>query len=418
MLAAAVATRAAGCLPYRSVTASPRKQEAHPATPDAAFWSKVGTEFMMADDVAYMNNGTLGPIPRSVFAALVDGYRALATDPATHNPEQHKLVDGVRAKVAAFLGANADEIALTRNTTEGMNFVANGIDLKAGDEVLLTFHEHPGGLEPWRLKAKRTGIVIRELPFPIPMQAPSDLLNIFSDAITPRTKVISVSHMTYQTGAVLPVKALASLARSKGIITVVDGAHPLGMIRLDLHDLGVDAYASSGHKWLTAPSGTGVLYLRREFQDRIWPTVTTSGWDVPASGSRRFDRLSQQSWPLILAVGAAIDFQSSIGTQRIENRVRDLSGALRARLEEFDSIRVHTPVHPDLNAALTAFTFGALANRDVVRTLWVRHRIRVRQIEAGLNAVRVSTHYYNTEDHLQRLIEGLTAIEKHGIASQ
>lgn len=198
---------------------------------------------------------------------------------------------------------------------------------------------------------------------------------------------------------------------------MVDGAHPLGMIGLNLQDMGVDAYASSGHKWLTAPSGTGLLYLRREAQERLWPTVATTGWNVPASGARRFDRLSQHSWPLILAMGAAIDFQNAIGVERIERRVRELAGSVRARLKEFDSIGIHTSAHPELNGGLTAFTLRDFSNRDVARTLWVRDKIRVRYIDYGLNAVRISTHYYNSERHVERFIDGLTAIEKHGVAS-
>ena len=150
-----------------------------------------------------------------------------------------------------------------------MSFVANGLDLDPGDEVLLSFHEHPGGLQPWRLAAARRGVVVKELPFPIPTSDPSDIVGLFEAAITPRTKVISVSHVTFATGCMLPVRELAALARPRGIVTVVDGAHAIGMLHLDMHDLGMDCYASSPYKWMGAPVGSGFLYMRRDVQDRI-----------------------------------------------------------------------------------------------------------------------------------------------------
>ena len=191
---------------------------------DAEFWATVRREFLISDELAYMNAGTLGPMPKPVYYAVVDSYRALAADPGRANTRHHGAQEDVRAKMAAFVNADPTEIALTRNTTEGMSFIVNGLDLAAGDEVLLSFHEHPGGLQPWKLKAKRTGVVVKELPFPIPTRDPSDIVNLFADAITPRTRVISVSHVTFPTGCMLPVRELADLARSRGILTLIDGA--------------------------------------------------------------------------------------------------------------------------------------------------------------------------------------------------
>ncbi len=381
------------------------------------FWEKVRREFMLSDTMIYLNNGTLGPTPKPVFYTAVEGYRELGQDPGWPNElaQTTPLFEQVRAKAAAFTNAHPDEIALTRNTTEGMSLLANGADLKAGDEVLVTFHEHPSGLEPWRLKARKVGIVVKEVKFPIPPRDPADILNVFGDAITARTRVLSVSHATFPTGCFLPIKELAALAHAKGLLLFVDGAHPLGMVPLDLHDLGVDAYASSPHKWLTAPTGTGFLYVRREVQDRIWPTVVTSGWDDPKAGARRYDRLSQRATPLVAAVGGAIDFQMAIGRERIEQRIRKLSGLLRKKLEAIDGITLYTSPHPALHGGLTGFRFEPFKNRDIVETLWRRHRIWVRYTEFGLNTVRVSTHYYNTEEQIERLIEALEDIRRRGV---
>ncbi len=384
------------------------------ASTNEDFWAQIRREFLLPDRYAFMNNGSLGPTPKPVYYTVVERYRQLGADPIARNA-QRDAAEAVREKAAAFVGADVDEIALTRNTTEGMSLVANGLDLKAGDEILHTFHEHNGGLQPWKLKAKRHGVVLTELKFPIPTPEPADILKIFSDAITPQTKVISICHVTYQTGTMMPVKELAALARSRGILILVDAAHPLGMMALDLHDLGIDYYAMSPHKWLDAPMGTGLLYMRRESQDRVWPTIVTSGWDDAETGAMRFDRFSYRAWPLVLATGAAIDFQNAIGRERIEARVRQHTAAVRRHLETIDGVRVHTSAHPDLHCGLTAFTYEGYRNVDVMETLLRRNSVRVRTIDWDLNAVRVSTHHYNTPDEVERLAEGLREIPSRGI---
>jgi isopenicillin-N epimerase len=328
------------------------------------------------------------------------------------------MAEDVRTKAAAYINANADEVALTHNTTEGMNFVANGLDLTAGDEVLMTFHEHPGGREPWKLKAKRHGIVVKEVTFPLPLADPATALNLFNDAITPRTKVISFSHTTYQTGTMMPAKQICALARSKGILSVVDAAHPLGQMQIDMKDIGADYYAMSPHKWLDAPTGTGLLYMRRESQDRVWPTMGSTGWDDPKRGAARFDRLSQRAWPLVLAVGAALDFQNAIGKDRIERRVRMLHTRLRDKVAAVPGVKIYTSPHADLSCALLGFSIGTLNNQAIVDTMLARHHTWIRTIAYDLNAVRVSTHLYNTEPQVDRCVEGLQDIVKNGVIAK
>ncbi|WP_446830347.1 aminotransferase class V-fold PLP-dependent enzyme [Candidatus Foliamicus sp.] len=380
------------------------------------FWACVRGEFLISDELAYMNSGTLGPMPKAAYYAVVEGYRGLAADPGRTNRRHKDVQEELRQALADFAHSDAGEVALTRNTTEGMSFIANGLDLKAGDEVLCSFHEHPGGLEPWKIKAKRHGVVVKELPFPIPTPSPADILNRFEDAITPRTRVISVSHITFPTGCMLPVKELAALARPRGILTVVDGAHALGMLALDLDALGADFYASSPYKWLGAPVGTGFLYLRRESQDKLWPTVASMDWDDTESGARRYDRLSQRAGPLLEATLAAVEFQNAVGRQRIERRIRALAARLRERLEAIPQAHVHTSAHPQLSGGLIGFTLQGFERQAVVDALWDRHRVWVRETDMGLNTVRASTHHYNTEAQVDRLAEGLQDIIRRGAA--
>ncbi|HUE86177.1 MAG TPA: aminotransferase class V-fold PLP-dependent enzyme [Vicinamibacterales bacterium] len=382
---------------------------------DADYWKRVRAEFLLDKDWTYLNNGTLGPTPKPVYFTLVERYHDLAQDPGGPNAEQSAAAEDVRRKAAAFVGADADEIALVRNTTEGMSFMLNGLDLQAGDEILTTFHEHSGGLQPCRLKAKRHGVVIKEVKWPAPAEDPGVILNAFNDAMTPRTKVIMASHAMYQTGSSIPLKELAALARARGIITAIDGAHPVGMIKMDMHDLGVDYYASSSHKWLCAPTGAGILYLRRASQELLWPTTVSTGWDDPKRGAARYDRLSQRAHPIVQAIGAAVDFQNAIGRERIEARVRELHGYLRQRIARLPGVRFHTSAHSQLSGGLLAFTLPALKNADVVETLKKRHRIWTRTMEYDLNAVRISTHIYNSETDIDALVAGLEDILKGNV---
>ncbi len=390
-------------------------QAARAPVSDEAFWKTVCDEFLLDKDWTYLNNGTLGPTPKPVYYTLVEKYHDLAQDPGQPNTDQRDAAEEVRRKAAAFVGADPDEIGLIRNTTEGMNFMLGGLDLKPGDEILTTFHEHGGGMNPCRLKEKRNGVVVKVVTWPAPAEDPNVILNAFNDAITPRTRVFMVSHAMYQTGSMVPLKELAALARSKNIITAVDGAHPVGMVKLDMHDLGVDYYASSSHKWLCAPTGAGILYLRRASQDRLWPTVVASGWDDPRLGAARYDRQSQRAHPIVVAQGAAIDFQNAIGRERVEARIRALYAYARKQLSALPGIAFHTSANPALSSGLLAFTLPDLKNADIVETLKKRHRIWTRTMEYDMNAVRIATHIYNTEAQIDALAAALQDIAKGNV---
>src|SRR5260370_8948226 len=189
--------------------------------------------------------------------------------------------------------------------------------MKPGDEVLMTDQEHPGGEQPWNLRAKRYGIVVKKIMLPKPVPNAAAVLNLFNDAITPRTRVLFFSHITTVTGVVLPAKELCALPRSKGIISAVAGAHVTGMMRLNLHELGCDLYSSSPHKWLQATKGSGFLYLREEMIDRLWNTIATEGWDDPKLRAERFQRIGSSNVPALWGLRAAIDIANHIRIDRI-----------------------------------------------------------------------------------------------------
>jgi isopenicillin-N epimerase len=296
---------------------------------EEAYWTELRKQFLIPADEVYLNNGTVGSSPAPVLRAIFEGYNE-CEKMAQNDPEDYPIWgyaawNEFRDPLAAFVGCTRDEIALLRNATEANSYIANGIDLKAGDEVLMTDQEHPGGEHPWNLRAKRYGIVVKKLTLPKPVPTAADVLNRFNDGITPRTRVMFFSHITTVTGVVLPARELCALARSKGIISAVDGAHVPGMMNLNVHGLGCDLYSSSPHKWLQATKGSGFLFVRDEMIDRLWNTIATEGWDDPKLRAERFQRIGSSNVPALWGLRAAIDLASQIGMDRIERRHRQMA---------------------------------------------------------------------------------------------
>ena len=277
---------------------------------EEGYWTELRKQFLIPEDEIYLNNGTVGSSPAPVLRAVFDGYTSTEkldeTDPEDYPIWGYGPWNEFRDPLAAFVGCTRDEIALLRNATEANSYIANGVEMKPGDEVLMTDQEHPGGEQPWQLKAKRYGIVVKKVKLPEPVQDTPQVLNLFSDAITPRTRVIFFSHITTVTGVVLPAKEICALARSKGILSAVDGAHVTGMMQLNLHDLGCDMYSSSPHKWLQAPKGSGYLYVRNDSIDFLWNTIATAGWDDKTIRAERFQRIGSSNVPSLCGLRAAI----------------------------------------------------------------------------------------------------------------
>ena len=301
-----------------------------------AYWAEVRKQFLIPEDEIYLNNGTVGSSPAPVLRAVFDGYTTTEkmdqADPEDYPIWGYGPWNEFRDPLAAFVGCSRDELALVRNATEGNSYIANGIDMKPGDEVLMTDQEHPGGEQPWQLKAKRYGVVVKKVTLPMPVKSPAEALNLFNDAITPRTRVLFFSHITTVTGVVLPAKDLCGLARSKGILSAVDGAHVPGMMPLNLHDIGCDLYSASPHKWLQAPKGSGFLYVRDEVMDRVWSTVTTEGWNDQKIRAERFQRIGSSNVPALCGLRASIQMANDIGMERIVGRHRELGDYMLAQM--------------------------------------------------------------------------------------
>src|SRR2546427_9825674 len=265
------------------------------------------------------------PVLRAVFDGYNDTEKMAQSDPEDYPIWGYGAWNEFRDPLAEFVGCTRDELALVRNATEANSYIANGLDMRPGDEVLMTDQEHPGGEHPWNLRAKRYGIVVKKITLPKPVPNAAAALNLINDAITPRTRVLFFSHITTVTGVVLPAKELCALARSKGILSAVDGAHVPGMMRFNLHELGCDMYSSSPHKWLQATKGSGFLYVRDEVIDRLWNMIATEGWDDPKLRAERFQRIGSSNVPALHGLRASIALANQIGMERIEKRHRQMA---------------------------------------------------------------------------------------------
>lgn len=371
-----------------------------------AFWTALRKQFLIPADTLYLNNGTVGSSPQPVLRAVFEGYQE--TEKMSQNdPEDYPIWgyaswNEFRDPLAAFVGASRDEIALVRNATEANSYMANGVDLQAGDEVLMSDQEHPGGEQPWQLRAKRYGIVVKKFTLPKPPKSAADILNLINDAITPRTRVIFVSHITTVTGVVLPVKEICSLARTKGILSALDGAHVIGMMPLNLHDLGCDMYSSSPHKWLQAPKGSGFLYVRDEVIDRLWNTIATEGWNEPKLRAERFQRIGSSNVPALWGLRAALKLASDIGMERIERRHRQLADYAHGELMK-RGVESWTSPDPALRCAISTYNLAPIQIMELEKWLWKTHKIRIRG--GAPSKLRLSTPYYLSRTDVDRFLE-------------
>lgn len=364
------------------------------------FWRIVRAAFPIPPDRIYLNVGTLGAQPAPVVEAVAEHARRVAM---THPPAVDW--DGLKARLGSYIGCDPAGLAFPRNTTEGMSFVANGIDWRNGDEILTTDHEHIGGLCCWQLAAARHGLTLRQLGLPVPPTEAGELVEVFRRALSPRTRLVSFSHVNFTNGVVMPARELVALCRARGIIAVVDGAHPPGMMELDVRSIDPDFYASSPHKWLLAAQGTGFLYMREPWRATLWPSVASGGWDDRSLGAHRFNHLGTFDESRLAGLDAALRFQETIGRERVADRVRALRRRIIDGLARLPRVRIVSPADDALGAGMVSFTVDGVPSLALQQRLAERANARTRVIgEYGYGWMRLSPHIYNTEEEIDRVV--------------
>jgi isopenicillin-N epimerase len=366
-----------------------------------AFWEFLRAQFMVEPGRIYLNAGTTGLMPKPVVEAEARYQAELAANPKVRHLFEAVIVpEEVRQKAATLIGADLAETALTHNTTEGLNIVAQGLPLKAGDQVLITDQEHPGHREPWRLRARRDGIEVTEVKIPTPLPDAATFLNRIESAITTRTRVIAFPYITTTTGLITPAKEVCALARSKGLWTLLDGAHSAGQIKFSVKDIGCDFYATSPHKWLHAPLGNGIFYCRRELQDTLWPLTGAAGWDQ-FQDARKYSAFGNRSWATAMALGHAIDFANAIGIENIEARQRALVTKFKTQLANV-GVESLTPAAPAFYCAQSAFSIQNVSGPSLATYMLEKHNIVV---AARANGFRADIGYYISWNELDKTME-------------
>jgi len=405
------------------------------APEDHSYWRWVADQFMLHDGLAYMNTGTRGPSPWPVYEAQVKSIFAANADRLSYARHVHnaEYKQSVRAKLADFVGCKSNEVAFTNNTTEGMVIGTFGPDLKKGDEIIYTNHDHSSGGQPVNLRCARQGTVpvvvdLSDRKFH-PPDDPSIIVEAFDKAITKRTRLISFCHVNYTDGCVMPVQEICDLARSRGVLTLVDGAHPPGMLDLDIAELGCDMYSGACHKWMCAAQLTGFFFVKEELQDRIWPAMYSGPVkDLSLYGMRagesslerahsaeRYEMHGSGNFAAGVSIEAAVDFHSNIGKSKIEARDRYLAERVRSGLENIRGVEVFSSRDPRSRAGLVSFRVRNLKTGELSDLLWERHRIYIRNVtheEIGWDANRASMHIMVTTAQADNLVAAVEEIAK------
>lgn len=398
--------------PHLSAAAVPEFPTYEERNPEA-FWRAVRDQFPLTRALTYFNTGGLGPAPTPVLAKAAEITRQLQ-EKSEHG---HGLFAGARETVARFLGAEPAEIAFVRNATEGNAIVAAGLRLVPGDEVIFETHAHPGGSFPWLQQERLRGVVVR-LFEPDPADAAGNVARIAA-LVTPRTRVVQVSHITAPTGIHFPIADIAGLCRERGIWFHIDGAQSAGMIPVALRDLGCDSFAASGHKWLGAPHETGVFFVKKERMDEVAPTLVGAysgdlemlpGEFKLTPTAMRYEYGTRNA-AAVVALAEAVKFQERVGRDRIAARGRELAARVRAGLAKLPGVEILTPAAPALASAMISFRTAAVPFDRLFSRLLKERSIRCRPVsEQKLNALRVSTHFFNTPAECDGLIEGVESI--------
>jgi isopenicillin-N epimerase len=360
-------------------------------------WDRVRDLFLIPRDRIYLNVGTLGAQPRSVVHAVIDSTRKVAES----LPVGVKW-EALNASMARLIDCDPAGLVFPRNTTEAMNFVANGLEFQPGDHIVTTNHEHIGGLCCWQLIAARQKLNLTQVALPAAPQDPQQVFEQVKGAVTPRTRVISVSHVNFTTGFIMPVREIVQLCRERGIISVIDGAHPPGLMPVSVKQLAPDFYAGSPHKWLLAPQGTGLLWMAEAWRSKLWPTIASGDWDNKTLGAQRFNHVGTLDETRYAGLQAAFDFYELLGPARVYERLAYLHDYLLDGLSRIPNIQLATPRRH--SAGMVSFKLPHLPSSELQKKLGALN-IRTRVIgEYDYGWMRLSAHVYNSVAELDRVI--------------
>lgn len=377
-----------------------------------SYWQMVKRQYPLEAGLLYLNAANVCPASRLVMDRHIEYLRDFHANPSFQNRDKYvALRESLREKLARMLRVSADEIAITRNTSEGSNIIVKGVDLKPGDEVLITDHNHPSNNDSWKVRAKRDGFVVKSLPVPIPAPSAEKLVADFERAITLRTRVIAITHVTSTTGIQYPAREIAALARRRDIYVHLDGAQSFGALDVNLADIGCDSYSASAHKWLMGPLEAGILWVRNDRIPQIWPSIVTAGWTDHLKGARKLEVFGQRDDPRVVALEAAVDFINLVGMPAVEARLRALATRAKVQLREIPNIELKTNLEPGLSGGVVKFRLKNMPTKQAYDTLWEKHRLAIAMTPSGgAEGLRFSPHVYNSLEEVDAAVAAVKEI--------
>ncbi|REJ80248.1 MAG: aminotransferase class V-fold PLP-dependent enzyme [Acidobacteria bacterium] len=405
--------------PARVAALLPRSPEGRPAEEvarDESYWFEVQQAFTIDRSIVNFNNGGVSPAPRVVQEALARNLAFSNEAPAyTMWRVLEPQKEAVRQRVARAFGCDAEEIAFTRNASESLQICQLGFDLAAGDEVLCTTQDYPRMVTTFEQRERRDGVRLVQFPIPIPAEDPAEVVRLYTERMTERTRLVLISHMINITGQILPVREVVRAARERGIPTIVDGAHTFAHFPFTRDDLDCDFYASSLHKWLFAPIGTGLLYVRRERIADLWPLMAAK--EVQDGDIRKFEEIGTHPCPHYLAIADALTFHQGIGPENKAARLVYLRDRWAKRLRELPAVRLHTSLEPGLACGIATLQIDGVDSAALADHLWQAHRIFTVAIQhPEFEGVRVSPSVYSTLEEVDRFADAVERVARRGLA--
>jgi isopenicillin-N epimerase len=379
------------------------------------YWAEIQRAFAIDRSMVNLNNGGVCPSPRVVQDAL-RRYLEFSNEAPAYTMWKilEPAIESVRERLAGSFGVDPEEIAITRNASEALEIVQLGLDLEPGDEVLTTNQDYGRMLTTWDQRARREGITVRKISFPVPPPSMADLVRRFEEAIGPRTRVLHFCHITNLTGQIFPVGDLVALAKRHGLEAIVDGAHAYAHFPFTHADLGCDFYGTSLHKWLLAPIGTGFLHVRKERIPDVWPLMAAT--EEQAGDIRKFEEIGTHPAANHNAIAEALTFHEAIGGERKAARLRYLRDRWMERVEGTPGVRLYTSRDPAMGCAISTVGLDGVETPALADHLWTTRRIYVTSINhEEFNGIRVTPNVYTTLEEIDRFAEALESVVESGL---
>lgn len=384
-------------------------------TPEAAaqdedYWMVIQQAYTVNSNLIILNNGGVSPSPRVVQEA-VERYNKLSNEGPSYY--MWRILDQgrepLRHKLAVLAGCSPEEIAVNRNATEALNTVIFGLDLKAGDEVIGTKQDYPNMINAWKQRAEREGIVYTQLNFKFPIENDEEIVSAYEKAITSKTKIIHITHVINWIGQIMPVKKICAMAKKYNLEVIVDGAHSFGLLDFKIPELGCDYFGTSLHKFLSAPIGSGMLWIKKEKISKIWPLVCNDkprGEDI-----RKFETLGTRSFPIEQGIGEAVNFQNAIGSKRKEERIRYLKNYWASKVVDIPKVKIHTSFKPEYACAICGVSIDGMTPGELDSALFNTYKIHtVGIVWENVSCVRITPHVYTRLQDLDKLVMAIGEI--------